>query len=195
LSVAQKAQAHLLICKARRHLAGIALKQGRFVEAKAHAEQVMDGLKGISERVKRTEMKASLDYLRARIAQREGDSACALKCLESAERGFARIHDHERAAKVHGARGEICLAIGAVTDAKDCFRLGIASANRVSRRDCLIANLVGLSEVARREGNPTEERALLDQAATVASETGDSDLAARLRQKASQVRTLNDLTA
>lgn len=187
LSVAQKVNAHGLMCRAYRHLAGIHLKRNEIKQAEIYAKNAEDTLKNVADPRERDELVAGLAYQRARELQSKGDLAAALTALISAQEMFARLADRDRALKVYAPIGQVQLEMGDIAAAKDSFRRGLATARVSSRHDCELVNLKGLAEVALREESYAEAKEFLMEAAATAELMGDSYNATELRQRATKL--------
>jgi tetratricopeptide (TPR) repeat protein len=187
LSVAQKANAYGLVCRAFRHLAGIYLKRNEIEQAEIYAKNAEDALKNVVDQRERDELIAGLAYQRARELQSKGDHASALTALISAQEMFARLADRDRAFKVYAPIGQVQLEMGDIAAAKDSFRRGLATARVSSRHDCELVNLKGLAEVALREESYAEAKEFLLEASATAAFLGDSYNATDLRQRVAKL--------
>jgi tetratricopeptide (TPR) repeat protein len=187
LSVAQKANANGLVCRAFRHLAGIHVKRNEIKQAEIYAKSAEDALKDVTDPRERDELIAGLAYQRARELQSKGELAAALAALISAQEMFARLADRDRALKVYAPIGQVQLEMGDVAAAKDSFRRGLATARVSSRHDCELVNLKGLAEVALKEESYSEAKELLLEASATARLLGDSNGAIELHQRAAKL--------
>lgn len=184
ITIAEKAQKHGLVCRALRHLAGIAVKQGNLNEAECYANEAEAALHRIPPSPERDELVAGLVYQRATQLHARGDYSAALERLTWAQELFVRLSDRERAIKIYGNIGNAHLALGQLAQAKDSFRRGLASARVSSRHDCELVALSGLAKVLQAEGHYDEAQGVLRDAARTAALLGDSERVAELEQRA-----------
>jgi len=187
LDVAQKANAHGLVCRAFRHLAGIHLKRGDLILAEQSADKAEAALKSVTDPRERDELSAGLAYQRARELQSKGKLPDALVALISAQELFAKLADKDRALKVYAPLGQVQFAMGDIAASKDSFRRGLASARVSSRHDCELVNLKGLAEIALKEQNYVEAKELWLEASAIAHELDDQEAAVELRNRATKL--------
>jgi len=188
LKIAQDIGAHHLVSRACRHLAGIRNIHGDLQGAESFTRMSEDALSKVTDPGERDELSTNLDYLRARRLQVQGNNPAALAALTAVLQRFEKFADRDRAVKVYGPLGHAYMALGDLTTARDTFRRGVALARASARRDCEHANLSGLAEVSLREEHFAEARAQFVSAAELADQLGSSLTAAKLRQRAANIK-------
>jgi len=185
LGVAKDANAHGLVCRALRHLAGIAVKQKDIEKAEDFSSQAEKALTLVTNTAERNELTAGLAYQRATQLQLKGLFPEALSLFLEAQQQFTLLSDRDRSIKIFGSIGQVHLAMENLDEAKDSFRHGLVSARVSSRPDCELVSLVGLARVAQMEGSFSEAKKNLREASAIALNLRDSTYAAELAQKAS----------
>ena len=181
-----------LVCRANRHLAGAYIKLGNIEQARIYTDKSAEWLNKVNNEVERNQLEAGLAYLRARELQLTGNFQEALPALISAQEMFVRLTDNDRANKVYGPIGQAYLELGNLSSAQDTFRRGLETARLSARRDSELVNLIGLAEIAQRNGSIAEAKRTFIEASAIALHLGIPDKAAELKEKANMLTKFCD---
>lgn len=144
--------------KAHRHLAGMYIIQKQYDEAVKLLGEAEQATQAIVDQQDKTDMLAGIEYARSVIELLRGAYDSAMSHIEASDRLRLKAGDETRIVRSFALRGKILLArrdpvsIGA---AKEQFRLGLARATDIGRRDEIIRNHNGLARVAQLEGDST----------------------------------------
>lgn len=158
--------------KGHRHLSGLALVDRKLEDAQSHLKEAGELANRISDAPKKREALIGLQVNSALLALERQELPRALCELQEAKQAYESVNDFERAVKLYHFIGDVQLAMGHVSDAKDTYRRGLTEAKRHSRRDGVLKNTLGLARVEDKEKNPLSAKALRDQAKRLAEEIG-----------------------
>jgi len=187
LKLAGESGQHYLVSKGNRHLAGIATKLSRLEDAHAFLVRARAAALAVDDPRLKSELEASFCYSEAVQQRKQSLYPEALKNFEEAQRLFSVLGDQDRSVKCFGSMGDIYLLTQNIPAAKDSYRTGLVVARQVSRKDAELRCLRGLADTAFAEGIVTEAIPFLTEAAQIAGQIGDADLASELTQRAAKV--------
>ena len=188
LRLAREAGQHYLISKGNRHLAGIATKLSRLEEATTYLAEARAAAVDVDDPRLKSELEASFFYSEAVQQRKRSQYPEALKNFEEAQRLFSELGDQDRLVKCFGSMGDIYLLAKNIPAAKDSYRTGLSLARQASRKDAELRCLRGLAETATAEGLGIEALPFLAEAAQIAAQIGDADLAAELNRRATGIK-------
>lgn len=184
VKLAREAGQHYLVSKGNRHLAGIAIKLSQLEDAAEFLAKARTASASVDDARLKSELEASFCYSEAVQQRKQGLFAEALQNFEEAQRRFTELGDHDRSVKCYGSMGDIYLQTKNIPAAKDSYRTGLSLARQASRKDAELRCLRGLAETATAEGQAAEALPFLIEAAQIATQIGDANLASELTRKA-----------
>lgn len=147
--------------KGHRHLAGIRLQKKTPQKALEHLKDAVLVAASMVQQTEKDDMLGNIEYLRASAYLASGDFVASKACLEKAKAFFK---DESRAVKTYALYGKLAERQDDLLVAKDAFRDGLKEAKRLDRRDEIIRNTLGLSRIAKYEGDKREEKKLRNTA-------------------------------
>ena len=165
-----------LVSKGNRHLSGIAMRETDLSRADSYLAEAKASLAAVSDARLKAELDANFLYVEGVLLRRKGAFEDSIAHLEEAQRRFTAMDDRDRAAKCFSAMGDAHLAARSIAAAKDSYRIGLAVARKLTRKDAELRCLLGLADTAAAEGVHHDARRFLDEARGVADEVGDDEV-------------------
>lgn len=172
-----------LVCKGYRHLSGIAMRETDLSRAVSYLAEAKASLAAVSDVRLKSELEANFLYVEGVLLRRKGAYDEAITRLEEAQRRFTAMDDRDRAAKCFSAMGDAHLAARSIAAAKDSYRIGLAVARKLTRKDAELRCLLGLADTAAAEGAQPDARRFLAEARDVADEVGDEELSLEIARR------------
>ncbi len=144
------------VSKAQRHLAGIATIRRQFAEADIYLQEAEVTSSAIQNADEKVSMRAGIEYARAIVDLMRGQYDTAMQHIEQSDTLRMKGADQTRIVRSFALRGKILMAKNdpiSVGEAKNQFRLGLARATDLGRRDEIIRNHYGLARIAELEND------------------------------------------
>jgi tetratricopeptide (TPR) repeat protein len=183
IQIAIKSQEPFLAYKGFRHLSSIAVDLGHLMEAEKYLEEVKAFAYQLPEGNIKQEAIGGIHFTVGLLERKRKNWAKALVEYTIADEIYRALRDNERIAKVYQYKGEALFELGRFSESKDVYLEGYSVAQKESRKDSILQNLLGLSNISIKIGDITETRRILQECTIIAKELDRVDLLKAIRRK------------
>ncbi|MBA6262205.1 hypothetical protein [Colwellia sp. Bg11-12] len=162
------------VAKAHRHLAGVYALESNQPQSTIEMNNAKKYATKITEDSKKKEVLAGIEYANVMNLLVIGDLNLLPEMEESiklAQKIYEELDDQTRLIKLHALRGKMALKQGQHLPAKDFFHRGLDESERIGRKDEMIRNLNGLSDVYMALEEKSKATAYINRAKLLCAET------------------------